>query len=137
MVGMRSLLKRMKLSNQFKRPYPESGLLNNYGRQTSRQIAGGIQEESSLNYTLEDSTDCVKILTDVFGKDLVFDLQGLLIKKEGGNMRNTLMHGLLDDDELFAPEVVYLYWLTLHIIFIPVKNMARIPQNAETASAAE
>lgn len=112
-------------------------VLNNYERQTSRQIAGGIQEESSLNYTLEDSADCVQILTELFGKDLVFDLQGLLIKKEGENMRNNLMHGLLDDDQLFAPEFVYLYWLALHIIFIPVKNMARKSQKAETASATE
>ena len=58
-------------------------VLNNYERQTSRQIAEGIQEESSLNYTLE----CEE-LVEVLGKDLVFDLQGLLIKKEGENMRN-------------------------------------------------
>lgn len=97
-------------------------VLNNYEQQTSRQIAGGIQEESSLNYMLEGSSDCVQILTDLFGEDLVFDLQGLLIKKEGENIRNNLMHGLLDDDQLFTPGLAYLYWLAIHIIFIPVQN---------------
>ncbi len=92
-------------------------VLNNYERQTSKQIMGGTQEERSLNQILE-----CKELEDIFGKDLVFDLQGLLIKKEGANMRNNLMHGFLDDYQLFSPEIVYVYWLTLHIIFIPFRN---------------
>ncbi len=96
-------------------------ILNNYERQTSRLIEGGIQEESTLNYMLE----CEE-LVEMLGKDLVFDLQGLLIKKEGENMRNNLMHGLLDDDQLFAPEFVYLYWLILHIIFLPLRIQKNI-----------
>ncbi len=99
-------------------------LLNNHGRQTSKQITGGIQKEDSLNQTLED-----KKLKKLFSKDLIFDLQGLLIKKEGENMRNNLMHGFLDDGQLFTPEMVYLYWLTLHIIFIPfIKSQTLDPK---------
>ncbi len=93
-------------------------LLNNNGKQTSKQITGGIQKEDSLNQTLEDDE-----LKNLFRKDLIFDLQGLLIKKEGENMRNNLMHGFLDDGQLFTPEMVYLYWLTLHIIFIPFRKL--------------
>jgi hypothetical protein len=93
-------------------------VLNNYGRQTSRQTDGIIQEESPLNHTLEQPE-----LVEIFGKDVVFDLQGLLIKKEGNNLRNKLMHGLLDDAQMVSGELAYLYWLALYIICVmPKKN---------------
>ncbi len=93
-------------------------LLNNHGKQTSRQLHDGTQEERSLNQTLK--SDELEIF---FRKDLIFDLQGLLIKKEGTNLRNNLMHGFVNDDQLsFSPELIYLYWLTLHIIFIPFRG---------------
>ena len=92
-------------------------LLNSQGEQTSRQLRDGTQEDKNLNKILKSEE-----LKKLFSKDLIFDLQGLLIKKEGGNMRNNLAHGRMDDDEFFSPEMVYLYWLTLHIIFIPVRN---------------
>lgn len=103
-------------------------ILNNYEKQTSRQIAGGIQEESSLNQTLE----CAE-LKEMLGENIVFDLKGLLIEKIGENLRNTISHGLMDDDQMFKPEIVYLYWLTLHIIFLPVKVMVKERQNSQSA----
>ena len=94
-------------------------LLTNQGKQTSKQILGGTQEQDSFKDVLKS-----KELEAIFGKDLVFDLQGLLIKKEGGNLRNNIMHGLMDDDQLlFSPEMIYLYWLTLYIIFTPFRKL--------------
>ena len=99
-------------------------VLTNHGIETSKQINDGTQEQGSFKELLES-----KELEDIFGKDLVFDLQGLLIKKEGGNLRNDLAHGLMNDAELFAPQMVYLYWLTLHIIFIPfIKSQTLDPK---------
>ncbi len=92
-------------------------LLDNHGEQTSKQLQDGTQEDEKLKKTLESEE-----LKKLFGKDLIFDLQGLLIKKEGENMRNNLMHGRMNDDELFQPKMVYLYWLTLHIMFYLVIN---------------
>ncbi len=92
-------------------------LLDNQGEPTSKQLRDGTQEDNNLNKTLESEE-----LKKLFSKDLIFDLQGLLIKKEGENLRNNLLHGRMDDDELFQPKMVYLYWLTLHIIFYLVRN---------------
>lgn len=101
-------------------------VLNNYEKQTSKQMTGGIQEESSLNQTLN-----IEELKEIFGEDLVFDLKGLLVEKIGENLRNTISHGLLDDDQMFEPELVYLYWLTLHIIFLPVRAIAEERKTSE------
>ena len=92
-------------------------VLTNHGIETSKQMDDGTQEQDSFKKILE-----YKELEVIFGKDLVFDLQGLLIKKEGANLRNNLLHGLMDDDEMFNAEMVYLYWLTIHIIAVSFRN---------------
>ena len=92
-------------------------VLTNHGIETSKQMDDGTQEQDSFKKILE-----YKELEAIFGKDLVFDLQGLLIKKEGANLRNNLLHGLMDDDEMFNAEMVYLYWLTIHIIAVSFRN---------------
>ena len=63
----------------------------------------GIQEERNLNSTLQDP-ETEKIL----GKDLVFDLQGLLIERFGSNLRNRIAHGLMSSSEYSSAQVLYL-----------------------------
>lgn len=92
-------------------------VLKKYEKETSKQLRNGLQEESGLNETLY--CDEAK---ELFGEHLIFDLKCLLTERLGSNLRNRICHGLLDDDELFSHEVVYLYWLALHIIFIPLRN---------------
>jgi len=55
----------------------------------------------------------------VFGRDLMFDLRGLLVEKFGSNMRNELAHGLLDLDDFKGPDAEYLWWCALRLMFLP------------------
>jgi hypothetical protein len=55
----------------------------------------------------------------VFGRDLMFDVRGLLVEKFGSNMRNELAHGLLDLDDFKGPDAEYLWWCALRLMFLP------------------
>jgi Domain of unknown function (DUF4209) len=72
----------------------------------------GIQDEFSLNTVLRNyQTDLIAIL----GKDLWFDLCGLLVERFGSNMRNNLAHGLMNYEELISPQSTYIWWLALRL----------------------
>jgi hypothetical protein len=90
----------------------------------------GIQELEDLNKLLyrED-------IADIFDEDTVFDLQGLLVEQFGSNLRNRLAHGLLQDDELFMPEIYYLWWLVLRFCCWPllVRHGGDIRENVNDA----
>lgn len=55
-----------------------------------------------------------KELASVLGEDMMFLLDGLLIRQESSNLRNNLAHGLLSDGG-FGPDAVYFWWLCLHL----------------------
>lgn len=90
-------------------------LLKESGEETSKLNLEGLQEEKSLSQLLE-----MPKLEQIFGKDILFDLRGLLDKKEGDNFRHLLLHGLTDDDDLNGTLPAYVYWLVLHLIFLPL-----------------
>lgn len=75
----------------------------------------GIQDERSLNTTLY-TPEAVKL----FGEDIVFDLQGLFVERFGSNLRNRMAHGLMDHTEFLSGNVVYLWWLVLHLCCLPI-----------------
>lgn len=91
-------------------------VLQNFEKETSKPIAGGLQEESSLNQTLYFPE-----LKEILGEDMVFELKGLLTEKAGDNLRNQLAHGLMEDKELYGHLPVYLYWITLYLVFLPLR----------------
>jgi hypothetical protein len=70
------------------------------------------QNEQSLNVTLYD---CKQHLEQVFGADIVFELENLLVEPGGANLRNEAMHGVMDDGAFLTHPVVYLWWLTLRL----------------------
>lgn len=70
------------------------------------------QNEQSLNVTLYDYK---KELEKVFGHDVVFELQCLLVEPMGANLRNEVMHGLMSDNAFFSYPVVYSWWLTIRL----------------------
>jgi len=84
------------------------------GAVTSGYDNAGIQEEYLLGKLLFR-----KDVEDVFGEDLIFDLQGLLIEPIGGNMRNEVSHGLLDTQDFFGHNAAYLWWMVLRICCWP------------------
>lgn len=73
-------------------------------------------------------------LSQVLGEDLVFDLQGLLIRQEGQNLRNNLCHGLVGDQ--IGQSGMYFWWLCLRmtVMLVPVRKRQE-PSADETAAA--
>lgn len=73
-----------------------------------------IQHDYTLGKVLE-LADLKQLLTE----DTIFNLRCLLIESLGSNLRNEICHGLFDYHRFFAPEVLYLWWLTLYLCLIP------------------
>lgn len=73
-----------------------------------------IQDEYTLNKVL-DLPELKQILTE----KMVFTLKSLLVERMGSNLRNEICHGLLNYNQLLMPQVLYLWWLTLHLCLIP------------------
>lgn len=79
---------------------------------TGLDTASKRQNEQSLNVTLYEYEG---ELVSMFGHDVVFELQNLLVEPLGSNLRNEAMHGLMDDGAFYTHPVVYLWWLVLRI----------------------
>jgi hypothetical protein len=82
---------------------------------TSGVDSNGIQDERSLNDTL--FTPEIK---EVFGPDIIFDLQGILVERFGANLRNKMAHGLMGYTAFFSVDVSYLWALTLRLCCWPL-----------------
>jgi len=92
-------------------------LLQQHGYITSG-IDQGIQDERSLNTTLKP--ELKEKLEEILGKDIVFDLRGLLVERFGQNLRNRMAHGLMDSNMFYTSEAVYLWWMALRLCFTPI-----------------
>ncbi len=91
---------------------------------TSGIDSQGIQDERDLNTTLY-----MPEAVEIFGEDLVFDLQGLLVARFGSNLRNRMVHGLLDYAAFYTPQIAYLWWLTLRVCCLPLLVQMQQAQN--------
>ena len=94
-------------------------ILDQKGVLTSGLDARGIQDDLDLNRTLREEPFATP-LTEILGADTVFSLRGLLIEQYGGNYRNRLAHGLLDDAAFFSPLCSYLWWVALRLCCVPL-----------------
>lgn len=74
----------------------------------------GIQEEFEINKLLH-----MKEIEESFGEDITFDLRALLIERFGANLRNRMAHGLIGEGGFGTPDVIYLWWLVLHLCCLP------------------
>lgn len=72
----------------------------------------GNEDEKGMNTLLE-----LPEAKQVFGENLVFELNSLFCDKEGFNLRNKLAHGLLDENESEL-DSIYAWWLTLRLILV-------------------
>ncbi|MFY2763537.1 DUF4209 domain-containing protein [Arenimonas sp. MALMAid1274] len=86
--------------------------LKQAGVKTTTLDSNGIENESGMS-TLMDSPEAAK----VFGDDLEFEFRALFCDANGPNLRNTIAHGLLDDDLDRSIYVVYAWWLALKLVF--------------------
>jgi hypothetical protein len=115
-------------------------ILAQAGAATSKIDEDGVQDEKSLNELLFKNEHTLA----AFGEDLLFDMQGLLVDRWGGNLRNQFAHGLLEVDEMTGPGAIYFWWLTLHLAIRPLlpisepaveKESPASPASPETGSA--
>lgn len=82
---------------------------------TSHINDNGIENEYALTNTLY-----MPEVKEIFGDDITFDLQGLLVDKFGSNLRNLNCHGLIDYGGFFSPHHIYLWWLVLRLCCLPI-----------------
>lgn len=85
-------------------------ILSKEGEIVSNLGNDGVQEEKNLNTLLY-----LPKLKELWGDDLVFDLQSLLVEKHGDNLRNNASHGLIGNNEFYSVSTIYLWWLTLKL----------------------
>ncbi|MBD2302992.1 DUF4209 domain-containing protein [Nostoc sp. FACHB-190] len=89
----------------------------------------GIQDEYIMS-VLFDKHEAD--LQAIFGEDIAFDVIGLLNRKGfGSNLRNLMAHGLLSVNGFYTPSVVYLWWLTLHLCYLPIISNRESSQTNE------
>jgi hypothetical protein len=82
---------------------------------TSHINDNGIENEYALTKTLY-----MPEVKEIFGDDITFDLQGLLVDKFGSNLRNLNCHGLIDHTGFFSSHHIYLWWLVLRLCCLPI-----------------
>lgn len=84
--------------------------LKTHGAITSK-LEHGIETENGLSTLLK-----LEEAKEVFGEDLVFELEAIFSKVLGFNLRNEVSHGLLDDDTSASSASVYAWWLVLKLV---------------------
>ena len=97
-------------------------VLTQHGVITSGINSEGIQDERNLKYTLDLSE-----MNEIFGEDITFDLQGLLVERFGYNLRNLMAHGLILYNAFYSIPVIYLWWLILRLCCLPI--LMKIEEN--------
>jgi Domain of unknown function (DUF4209) len=93
-------------------------ILAQNGAITSRLDDEGVQDERSLNELLYS-----EVARNVFGDELLFDMQGLLVERWGGNLRYQMAHGLLEVGTMIGAQSVYFWWLTLRLVVLPLLSV--------------
>ena len=71
------------------------------------------QKEHDLNKLLYE--DSVK---EIFGEDIIFTLRVLLVEELGGNYRNRLAHGLIDENQFYGGWVNTLWATTIRMLWV-------------------
>ena len=89
-------------------------VLKSAGHITSKLDAKLIQEERSLGILLS-----LPESIELFGKDHVFELRGILCEKFGYDLRNRLAHGFLSYRECWSADVLNIWWLVIRFLCIP------------------
>lgn len=80
----------------------------------------GVQELMDINklFMSELVGGCRQKLLEMLGADQVFELEGLLIRRYGANLRNSFAHGLFWPDQFYDTSVLYLWWVTLRLCLL-------------------
>ena len=98
-------------------PLLESSLryvLSQSGVTVSTLNTHGVQEELRIGAILNHEAS-----EKVFGKDILMDLNGLLLDRTYGNLRNIISHGLGDIGIFYSYSAIYLWWLIFRLFLTP------------------
>ncbi|OTG99463.1 DUF4209 domain-containing protein [Acinetobacter sp. ANC 4973] len=91
--------------------------LKEAGAHTSNIDRDGIENENGLSTLME-----LPEATQIFGKDLTFEIKSLFTEALGFNLRNKVAHGLLDDDTATSLASIYAWWMILKLIIHSIIN---------------
>jgi hypothetical protein len=91
-------------------------LLANSGLIVSGLDKDGIQQELNLNKLLYGPHGAK--LTEVLGEDFVFTMQALFVEKAGADVRNRMVHGLMDEGEFYGATSICSWWLILRLALL-------------------
>ena len=78
---------------------------------TTTILDAGVQSEKSLGALMD-----VPEVTGIFGEDMAFEIRASFCHPLGGNLRNNVGHGLLDDRQFGTAEPIYAWWLALKLV---------------------
>lgn len=105
--------------------------LANAGELTSTINTDGNENEIGLSALMENER-----VVDIFGEDVAFEIRALMCGPLGPNLRNEVAHGLVGDRVFSSGTSVYLWWLTLKLVFMPYWNALHDPEAAEAREPA-
>lgn len=94
-------------------------LLTCRGEITTKLDPDRIEEDYGLGALLATNETLRGALKNTIGEDLLFELRALLIEKTGGNLRNMLAHGMLDDGQIGSELAAYAWWLIYWLCIKP------------------
>ena len=85
--------------------------LKSNGVHTTTIDRDGIENENGLSTLLKHEH-----AENILGEDLLFELKAVFTESIGGNLRNSVAHGLLDDQSSSANASVYAWWMILRLV---------------------
>lgn len=89
-------------------------VLKGAGERVSTLNPFGIQEALRIGALLDHPKT-----EEIFGKNTVADLKGILVERTYGNLRNKVSHGLVTWGTFQQPCCIYLWWLVLRFVLMP------------------
>lgn len=90
-------------------------VLEQHGANVTKHNDEGIEDVMYLHELLDEHGALRGTLESLFGEDTVFDLEGLLVRRFGANLRNRSAHGLMNYEQLQSAESLYAWWLILRL----------------------
>ncbi|WP_206779509.1 DUF4209 domain-containing protein, partial [Salinivibrio sp. MA427] len=87
------------------------------GEEPTTLHGDGSQERSGLKYLLDHP-----VIIEVLGQNIVGNLQAILIDKIYGDLRNQMSHGYMPAGHFYGVAPVFLWWLVLHIVMLPLSS---------------
>lgn len=87
------------------------------GRDSFKFSDGGLQEDRSLSGLLENKRSD---LLEIFGEDMVHEIDMLFNYKAGPSLRHKAAHGKLSAGDCYQPDCIYACWFIYRLICLPI-----------------